>query len=392
MPYKTVIIRDNRVDAIKRRHPWIFSGAIKKHDDCKDGDIVKIETRRGECLGVGHFQDSSIMVRVLSFEDVSINLEYWQKKIGAAVELRKLIDLPRADTDVYRLIHGEGDGLPGLIIDVYGSLVVIQCHSIGMHKNRKEIAEALLRELGDRVEAIYCKSGNTLPSDYADDHLDEFLKGEIGEVQVKENGHLFRVNVLDGQKTGFFIDQRDNRLLLKKYASSKKVLNLFSYTGGFSVYALAGGADEVISVDVSQKAIDLCDENVALCKSDKKHEGLKQDVNNYLKEIEKNHFDLIVVDPPAFAKSKRKSHNAIQAYKRVNAAAIKKVKSGGLIFTFSCSQVIDAALFYNTITAAAIEAQRSCQVLFHLSQGADHPVSLNHPEGKYLKGLVVQVN
>lgn len=389
--HKRVVIRDNRIGAIKRQHPWVFSGAIKSKDGCVDGDIVDVVTRKGEFLAVGYFQDSSIMVRLLSFEETSIGPDFWKQRIADAQSLRASLSLPSEHTNVYRLIHGEGDNLPGLIIDIYADLAVIQCHTIGMHMMRTSITEALQVVFGNDIKSIYIKSGNTLPADYAADHQDHFMLGETGEIEVKENGCKFIIDVIHGQKTGFFIDQRENRNLLRNHVSAKKVLNLFSYTGGFSIYALNGDAKEVVSVDASAKAIQLCDQNVALTEY-RNHSSVKADVNSYLKEIEQDYFDIIIVDPPAFAKSARKSHNAIQAYKRVNAAAIRKIKKGGWIFTFSCSQVIDAALFYNTITAAAIETGRPCQVLHHLSQGPDHPVSIFHPEGKYLKGLVIKVD
>jgi len=385
MIYKEIIVKNDRVAAIKRRHPWIFSGGIISHDDCLDGDIVVVRSRKGEYLATGYFQNGSIMVRVLSFDEEEIDEHFWTFKVEKAIMLRRDIGLPSQSTDAYRLIHGEGDGLPGLIVDIYGSVAVIQCHTVGMHM-RRELSNHLT------LASIYIKSGKTLPRDYALDHTDHFLKGNTEEIVINENGCQFIIDVVRGQKTGFFLDQRDNRLLLQSFAKDKAILNLFSYSGGFSIYGLEGHAASVVSVDVSSKAIELCDRNVALTDKSDIHTSLVKDVNAYLKEIPSNVYDIIVVDPPAFAKSARKKHNAIQAYKRVNDAAIRKVKSGGLIFTFSCSQVIDSALFYHTITAASIEAGRPCQVLHHLSQGADHPVSIFHPEGKYLKGIVMRVN
>ncbi len=390
MDYKEVIVKKDRVAAIKRRHPWIFSGGIIDHDGCEDGDIVKVMTRKGEFLALGYFQNGSIMVRVLSFAKEQIDDNFWAQKIQQAQVLRQDVDLPSKQTDAYRLIHGEGDGLSGLIVDIYADVAVIQCHTVGMHQRREAIGKALDQYL--ELNSIYVKSGKTLPRDYAVEHSDYFIKGSKSEITIRESDCQFIINVETGQKTGFFLDQRENRQLLKTLAKGKSILNLFSYSGGFSIYGLEGEASSVVSVDVSSKAIELCDRNVALTDHEAKHESLTVDVNSYLKEIPKDTYDIIVVDPPAFAKSKRKTHNAIQAYKRVNAAAIRKVKSGGLIFTFSCSQVIDSALFYHTITAASIEASRPCQVLHHLSQGPDHPVSIFHPEGKYLKGLVMKVS
>ncbi len=389
MDYKEVIVKRDRVAAIKRRHPWIFSGGIIDHDGCEDGDIVKVMTRKGEFLALGYFQNGSIMVRVLSFEEVRIDDAFWSLKIQEALELRRNINLPSDYTDAYRLIHGEGDGLSGLIVDIYSDVAVIQCHTVGMHQRREAIARMLDEHL--ELDSIYVKSGKTLPRGYALEHSDYFIKGSKEEVIIKEHSCQFVINVVSGQKTGFFLDQRENRQLLKTFAKGKSILNLFSYSGGFSIYGLEGEASSVVSVDVSSKAIELCERNVELTNKQSRHESLTVDVNSYLKEIPKDTYDIIVVDPPAFAKSVRKKHNAIQAYKRVNAAAIRKVKSGGLIFTFSCSQVIDSSLFYHTITAASIEAGRPCQVLHHLSQGPDHPVSIFHPEGKYLKGLVMKV-
>ncbi|MFT4568472.1 MAG: 23S rRNA (cytosine1962-C5)-methyltransferase [Saprospiraceae bacterium] len=391
MVYQEVVVKNSRIANIQRKHPWIFSGGIISHSDCEDGDLVEVSSQSGDFLAMGYFQHGSIMVRILSFEKEAIDQEFWDRKIQDAVNLRKDINLPNQSTNVYRLVHGEGDGLSGLVIDVYNNVAVIQCHSVGMHLLRQNIANALIANLEESIETIYVKSGNTLPRDYAANNPDEFLKGRAVEVEVKEYDSSFNIDIVNGQKTGFFIDQRENRKLLQQYIKDKSVLNLFSYTGGFSIYALNGGVGSVTSVDVSQRAMDTCDQNVALTGQGDLHTSLTVDVNEYLSEIESNKYDVIIVDPPAFAKSARKSHNAIQAYKRLNIAAIKKIKKGGLIFTFSCSQVIDTVLFYNTITAAAIEAGRTCQVLHRLSQGPDHPVSIFHPEGKYLKGLVLRI-
>lgn len=391
MEYGQVVVKKARIASIERKHPWIFSGGVISHDDCVDGDIVEVRSPRGDFLAMGYFQDASIMVRILAFEEREIDQKFWNEKISQAIQLRKQLKFPSAETNAYRLIHGEGDGLPGLIIDMYAEVAVIQCHAIGMHMMREQITQALKSQLENIPKAIFVKSGNTLPRDYALEQEDDFIEGKIEEVQIKEHGAQFIIDIVSGQKTGFFLDQRENRKLLQSYAQGKTILNLFSYTGGFSIYGLQGGAKKVVSVDVSAPALEIADRNAGLTKMVDQHESIVADVNSYLKEITSDHYDIIVVDPPAFAKSRRKTHNAVQAYKRVNAAAIRKVKSGGLIFTFSCSQVIDATLFYNTITAAAIEARRPCQVIHHLSQGPDHPVSIFHPEGKYLKGLVLRV-
>ena len=392
MVYQEVVIKNSRIATIQRKHPWIFSGGIVSHSDCVDGDIVEVFSRKGDFLAMGYFQDASIMVRILSFEKETIDEGFWRKQITKAIALRESLHLPSQQTNVYRLIHGEGDGLPGLVIDIYDKVAVIQCHTVGMHQFRQAIADALISLLKESIDTIYVKSGNTLPKDYAVNHPDEYLIGAREEIEIIENDSRFIIDIINGQKTGFFIDQRENRKLLTQYTKDKNVLNLFSYTGGFSIYALNHGAASVTSVDVSQRAMDICIKNVAFTSFYEQHTSITAEVNKYLTEIESDRYDVIVVDPPAFAKSARKSHNAVQAYKRLNIAAIKKVREGGLVFTFSCSQVIDTVLFYNTITAAAIEAGRSCQVLHHLSQGPDHPVSIFHPEGKYLKGLVLRIS
>lgn len=391
MDYPQIVIKNRRIEAIRRRHPWIFSGAIASMPDCADGDLVEVVSSKGEYLATGYYHDGSIAIRILSFERRPIDVDFWKEKLKWAFDLRQRIGFPSERTNAFRLIHGEGDGLPGLIIDIYNDTAVIQCHSIGMHIMRDMIASALDEVSPIILTSIYDKSNSALPKDYAGVVEDGPLKGEASHVQILENGHAFNINYEDGQKTGFFLDQRDNRHLLGLSAKGQKVLNLYAYTGGFSIYALSAGADKVYSVDVSKKAVDLLNDNVALTGLQDKHESLAQDVTVFLKECPQDHYDIIILDPPAFAKSLRKRHNAVQAYKRINAAAMKKIRKGGLIFTFSCSQVVDTDLFYNTVTSAAIEAQRSCQVLHRLSQGADHPVSLFHPEGEYLKGLVLRV-
>jgi 23S rRNA (cytosine1962-C5)-methyltransferase len=390
--YPIVKVKDDRINSIERRHPWIFSRGVLFAGDCQDGDIVEVHSRQDKYLATGYYQNGSIMIRILSFEKRAIDAEFWREKIGRAQELRAQVGLPNENTDAYRLFHGEGDGAPGLIIDIYAHAAVIQCHTIGIHMAIAEISEALQSIMGASLTAIYDKSNNTLPDQYSHAMKDGFLLGEESDVIIKENGHQFRIDLVQGQKTGFFLDQRENRQLLSAYSKDKKVLNLYSYTGGFSIYALNSGASQVSSIDSSKTAIALLEENLLLNKHSDKHESLTEDVNRYLSQIESDQYDLIVVDPPAFAKNQRKKHNAVQAYKRVNRMAIEKVKSKGFIFTFSCSQVIDHQLFYDTITAAAIEAGRSCKVVHHLSQGPDHPVSIFHPEGKYLKGLVLAVD
>lgn len=389
--YPIVKIKNDRIASIRRKHPWIFSRGVVDTGNCNEGDIVEIQSIKGDFLAIGYHQEGSIMLRILSFEKVEIDQQFWNGLIKKAVELRKSIHLPSEDTNAYRLFHGEGDGASGLIIDRYNNAVVIQCHTIGIHKEIQHIVNAIESCLPG-IDVIYDKSKNVLPDHYRIDIEDRFLKGESNAVQILENGHKFNIELIDSQKTGFFLDQRDNRELLGRFSKGKSVLNLFSYTGGFSVYALNNAAKAVCSIDSSKKAIQVLNENISLTGKSSIHEALREDVNQYLKQIKDDEYDIIVVDPPAFAKNQRKKHNAVQAYKRVNRAAIEKVKKNGMIFTFSCSQVIDVQLFTDTITAAAIEAGRDCQILYRMSQGADHPVNIFHPEGKYLKGIVLKIS
>lgn len=390
--YPIVKVKDDRITSIERRHPWIFSRGVLHAEGCQDGDIVEVHSRQDKYLATGYYQDGSIMIRILSFRKRNINGEFWREKIERARELRSQVGLPNDDTNAYRLFHGEGDGVPGLIIDIYAQAAVIQCHTIGIHRAVEDISEALKSVMGSNLSVIFDKSKSTLPDQYSHSIADRFLLGNQPDVIILENGNRFKIDFVDGQKTGFFLDQRDNRLLLSRYAHGQKILNLYCYTGGFSIYALNSGASHVTSIDSSRTAMALLAENLLLNEHSDRHESLTEDVNRYLSQIESDEYDLIVVDPPAFAKNLRKKHNAVQAYKRVNRMAIEKVKSKGFIFTFSCSQVIDHQLFYDTITASAIEAGRNCKVVHHLSQGPDHPVSIFHPEGKYLKGLVLAVD
>ncbi len=390
--YPVLYIKRDRIESIKRRHPWVFSRGVLPHDPVDDGTIVEIHSKTKEYLATGYYQDGSILVRLLSFNGEKIDQDYWDRKISDASTLRFQIGLPNTHTDTYRLFNGEGDGVPGLIIDIYRDVAVIQCHTIGIHKMLSHIANALQKCLGAKLKTIYDKSSNTLPQDYAQEINDGCLVGSDTSVVITENDNKFQIDLINSQKTGFFLDQRDNRQLLKQYCKNKSILNLYCYTGGFSIYALNHQAKNVCSIDASKIAMSAVENNLKLNGYYNNHQSLTEDVNRYIKSISQDDFDIIIVDPPAFAKSIRKRHNAVQAYKRVNAAAISKVSSGGLIFTFSCSQVIDAALFYNTITAAAIETGRRCRVLHHLSQGADHPVSIYHPEGKYLKGLILAID
>lgn len=391
---KQVIVKPKKEAAIKRFHPWIFSGALLPLDEpIEDGEIVEVKTKSGEHLATGHFQDGSIMVRVFSFEPTKADAAFWRQKINDAVSVRRRLGLlNNPSTNCYRLVHAEGDGMPGLIIDIYGKTAVIQCHSIGMHQIRNYLAKALQEVYGDQLEAIYDKSAETLPRNYAQQVENGYLFGESTGAIVKEYDHLFHIDWAKGQKTGFFLDQRENRKLLQRFVSNKKVLNSFAYSGGFSIYALKAGAKKVDSVDVSAKAMELTDRNVELNGfTPKQHRSYTADVLDFLKNTREK-YDVMVVDPPAFAKSLKKRHNAVQGYKRLNVMALEKIKPGGIMFTFSCSQVVDQPLFYNTIVAAALEVRRQVRVIHQVTQPADHPINFFHPEGSYLKGLVLYVS
>lgn len=397
MQYKKVYLKPGRDQAMRRFHPWVFSGAIARIEgNPEDGEAVAVVDRSGQVLGLGHFHNGSISVRVLSFnaEDDLFDSRFWIDKFANALAVRHKAIPADGSTNCYRLVHGEGDGVSGLVIDVYDRVAVLQCHSIGMHRQRVLIAEALMGLSGLSLEGVYDKSVESLPPHYAADQRNGYLTGsgpENGAV-VTENGVQFKVDWVTGQKTGFFLDQRDNRLLLGRYAAGKTVLNAFCYTGGFSAYALKAGAARVHSVDVSARAMELTEQNVALnLPYPGAHEGYTEDVLKFLKNSD-TLYDVMVIDPPAYAKSMEKRHNAVQGYKRLNEAAIQRLAPGGILFTFSCSQVVDRELFYNTIVSAAIEAGKQARVLHHMTQGADHPVSLFHPEGSYLKGLVLFVD
>jgi 23S rRNA (cytosine1962-C5)-methyltransferase len=405
-----VFLKKGKEEPVRRFHPWIFSGAIAKmtvnHKEMQipDGDLVEVVDYKNQTLAVGYYNDGSIAVRILSFNpDETIDAEFWQKRLQNAYNYRKRLDLTDSDTtNAYRLVHAEGDGLPGLIIDIYNETAVVQCHSIGIYRQINAIADALKMVFKDKLKAIYDKSSETLPPPYVAQNSikNDYLFGEITTPAiVLENGNQFAVDWITGQKTGFFLDQRDNRALISRYSKGKTVLNAFCYSGGFSVYALKAGAKSVHSIDISPKAIDLTDKNIVLnfelnselnTLKTINHESTAVDVLQFLKD-NKAVYDVMVVDPPAFAKSMSKRHNAVQAYKRLNAMALRQITEGGILFTFSCSQVVDRQLFYDTIVAAAIEAGRKVRVMHHLTQPADHPVSMFHPEGSYLKGLVLYV-
>jgi 23S rRNA (cytosine1962-C5)-methyltransferase len=388
---KTINIHKAKVHSILRKHPWIFSGAILSDtSELTDGDMVTVNDHRDQFLARGHFQHATIAVRVLTFIDEKLDAEFFNKRIDQAVALRKKLDLIDSDTNICRLIHGEGDSLPGLIIDFYNKTAVIQCHSIGMYRSVDLIAEALKQNLGDKLTAIYSKSSDTLP-DRAEVQ-DGYLFGSCDTPHVAhEKGVKIQIDWITGQKTGFFVDQRENRFLLAKYAKGKKVLNTFCYSGGFSLHCLANGAELVHSLDSSKKAIHLTDENIKLNNFESRHKSIVADAMEYMKNLEED-YDIIVLDPPAFAKHREKRHKAIQGYKRLNAHAIRQIKPGGIIFTFSCSQVVDKNMFTNTVIAAAIETGRNVRILEQLHQPADHPINAYHPEGEYLKGLVLQVD
>lgn len=390
---KKIILKAGKDKSIFRYHPWIFSGAIAHMEEgIKEGEVVSIYNPEKKFLAKGHYQIGSIAVRILSFEDIEINHDFWKEKIAQAYHMRRIIGLTDSATNnVYRLIHGEGDSLPGLIIDYYAGVAVVQFHSVGMYLERENIAKALSEVMGDKLTAIYDKSESTLPFKAGINPQNGYLYGKADNFVALENGLKFNVDWLEGQKTGFFIDQRENRSLLEKYAKNKHVLNMFCYTGGFSFYAMRGGAQSVHSVDVSARAIELANQNVELnFPGDTRHEAFAEEAFRFL---EKSHdkYDLIVLDPPAFAKHQNVLNNAIQGYKKLNRKGIEVIKPGGIIFTFSCSQVMTKDLFRQTIFTAAANTGRKVRILHQLTQPADHPISIYHPEGDYLKGLVLYV-
>lgn len=381
-------------DSLKRFHPWVFSGAIAKMpDNLSEGEIVTVVSAKGEFLGTGHYQKGSIAVRILSFEDETIDIQFYTKRIKSAFNMRLENGFITDNNHTYRLIHGEGDNLPGLIVDVYEKSAVIQAHSVGMDSDKNMIVEALKSVLGESLENIYYKSEGTLPFKAEIGSVDGYLYGgkNVAAVSI-ENGLKFNIDWLRGQKTGFFIDQRENRSLLEKYSHNRDVLNMFCYTGAFSVYALRGGAKSVTSIDSSSKAIMLTDENIRINFDDtSKHKSASVDAFKYLRDMDKDAHDLIVLDPPAFAKHRSAIKNALQGYKRLNAAAIDKIKPGGIIFTFSCSQAISKDQFRLAVFSAAAMTGRKVRILHQLSQPGDHPINIYHPEGEYLKGLVLHV-
>ena len=401
--YKTIIIKKGKESSLLRFHPWIFSGAIQAIDDgVEEGDTVRVLSHDKQFLAVGHYQIGSIAVRVLSFEDITIDGDFWRERLQKAYEVRKAIGVirkpsassVRIDKNVnttYRLVHGEGDNLPGLIIDIYDDTAVMQAHSVGMHVCRQEIAEALVDVMGQSLHAIYYKSETTLPFKANLGQENGFIYGSTENNIAIENGLKFHIDWLKGQKTGFFVDQRDNRALLEHYSKGRSVLNMFCYTGGFSVYALRGGARLVHSVDSSAKAIELTRANVELnFPGDKRHEAYAEDAFKYLDEHDDT-YDLIILDPPAFAKHRKALRNGLRGYTRLNVKGLQKIRHGGILFTFSCSQVVTKENFREAVFTAAAQTGRRVRILHQLHQPADHPINIYHPEGEYLKGLVLYV-
>ena len=393
MDLKTIQLRRGKAESLRRFHPWVFSGAIAAQSrDLQEGDLVQVLDDQGNFIAVGHYQIGSIAVRVLSFDRRDIDKAFWVERIGEAYSLRRGLKLAgRKDNDVYRLVHGEGDRLPGLVVDVYGATAVMQAHSVGMHVQREVIADAIIRATEGDIQNVYYKSETTLPYKADLGQENGFLRGGSPANIATENGLKFHIDWLKGQKTGFFVDQRDNRSLLEHYAKGRSVLNMFCYTGGFSVYALRGGATLVHSVDSSSKAIDLTRANAELnFPGDTRHDAFAEDAFRYLQRAG-NDYDLIVLDPPAFAKHKEALRNALKGYTRLNAIAFEKIKPGGIVFTFSCSQAVNKDQFRLAVFTAAAQSGRHVRILHQLHQPADHPINIYHPEGEYLKGLVLQV-
>lgn len=391
--FKQVYLKKGKEESLKRFHPWIFSGALSHIDSgVEEGDLVRVITKDGTFIALGHYQTGSIAVRVLSFEDRPIDDDFWRSRLESALRMRIAIGIADGiNGNIYRLVHGEGDNLPGLIIDCYGKTAVMQAHSVGMHRCRKIISRILLEVMGSRIENIFYKSETTLP--LYDDLGEEngFMYGGNADDVAVENGLKFHIDWLKGQKTGFFIDQRENRSLLEKYASGRSVLNMFCYTGGFSVYAMRGGAKLVHSVDSSAKAIELARSNVEMnFPGDKRHEAFDEDAFKFLDEHDEK-YDLIVLDPPAFAKHRSALHNALKGYIRLNLKGLQRIQPGGILFTFSCSQAVNKDQFRAAVFTAAAQAHRRVRILHQLHQPADHPINIYHPEGEYLKGLVLYV-
>lgn len=392
MDYKKIILKRGKEESLLRFHPWVFSGAISSiADDVEEGDIVAVYSHYGKLIGNGHFQIGSIAVRILSWGDENIDETFYYQRLLAAYEVRKSLNLVREDNNSFRLVHGEGDFLPGLVVDVYGSTAVLQAHSPGMHFSRNIIAQALVRLPDGLIKNVYYKSETTLPYKAHLDAQNGYIIGEYDTNIAMENGLRFHVDWLKGQKTGFFVDQRENRSLLERYVAGRKVLNMFCYTGGFSFYAMRGGAKLVHSVDSSSKAIQLTTDNVELnFPEDTRHKAFAEDAFKFLADVKEN-YDLIVLDPPAFAKHKSALKNALIGYRKLNARAFEKIAKGGILFTFSCSQAVSKEQFRLAVFSAAAQSKRKVRILHQLTQPADHPINIYHPEGEYLKGLVLYV-
>ena len=396
--YKTIYLKKGKEDSLTRKHPWIFSGAISRCDDnMEEGEVVRVISGKGDFIAIGHWQIGSIAIRVLSFDDVAIDGEFYENKLSIALDVRKSIGLLRGGNNIdekninttYRLVHGEGDGLPGLVIDMYDGTAVMQAHSIGMHVHRHIIAESLKKVMGEELKAVYYKSETTLPFKADLGQENGFLIGKSTNDVAHENGLKFHIDWLKGQKTGFFIDQRDNRALLEQYSKGRRVLNMFCYTGGFSVYSMRGGAELVHSVDSSSKAVELVNKNIDLnFPGDTRHQAFAADAFKFLDEMASN-YDLVILDPPAFAKHRDALKQALRGYTKLNAKAMEKMPNGSILFTFSCSQAVNKEQFRTAIFAAALQTGRQIRILHQLHQPADHPININHPEGEYLKGLVV---
>lgn len=396
---KTILLKKGKEDSLTRKHPWIFSGAIQRaDDDLQEGDVVRVLSAKGDFIAVGHWQIGSIAIRVLSFDDEAIDDGFYENRLSVALDVRKSIGLLRNDNSdgntinsTYRLVHGEGDNLPGLIIDIYSDTAVMQAHSVGMHVDRMTIAKALKKIMGDDLKAIYYKSETTLPFKADLGQENGFLIGQSNNDIAIENGLKFHIDWLRGQKTGFFIDQRDNRSLLEQYSKNRRVLNMFCYTGGFSVYSMRGGAELVHSVDSSAKAVDLVNKNIALnFPDDTRHKAFAADAFKFLDDMASN-YDLVILDPPAFAKHRDALKQALRGYTKLNAKAMEKMPKGSILFTFSCSQAVNKEQFRTAIFSAAMQTGRNIRILHQLHQPADHPINIYHPEGEYLKGLVVYV-
>lgn len=391
--YTAIYLKKGKDESLKRLHPWIFSGAIDHMEgNPNEGDCVRVFTSEGQFIAVGHYQIGSIAVRVLSFEDQEVGVPFWTRRIAEAYVVRRSLGIIDGTyNNVYRLVHGEGDRLPGLIVDVYGHTAVMQAHSVGIHNCREQIADALMQVLDGTVDSIYYKSETTLPFKADLGPENSFIRGSSADNVATEYGLQFHIDWLKGQKTGFFVDQRENRRLLESYTKGRSVLNMFCYTGGFSVYAMRGGATLVHSVDSSAKAIDLTNQNIALnFPDDKRHQAYAEDAFKYMERAGTD-YDLIVLDPPAFAKHKDALRNALKGYTKLNAKAFEKIKPGGILFTFSCSQAVNKDQFRLAVFTAAAQSRRHVRILHQLHQPADHPINIYHPEGEYLKGLVLYV-